>query len=172
MPLLKDNQFIEDTWVRLDDEADIPFAGGIIVSLARLLADYGKLANRDGRLGLDLPNSERPAQFEVFLTDVSLVSLNFPKFADGRAYSQARQLRQLGYTGELRATGDVLPDQLAFMLEVGFDQFEVTERFPQVLWEETSRGLSLSYQPVSQSGRLHVWQARQTAGPVKQAQID
>ena len=54
-----------------------------------------------------------------------LVVLHFPKFTDGRAYSQARLLRErLGYTGELRATGSVLQDQLPFLLRCGFDSFE------------------------------------------------
>ena len=72
------------------------------------------LANTDdpGRLGLDLKH-------------LKLVVLHFPKYTDGRAYSQARLLRgRLGYRGELRATGQVLCDQLPFMLRCGFDSFE------------------------------------------------
>ncbi len=54
-----------------------------------------------------------------------LIVLHFPKFTDGRAYSQARLLRErLGYRGELRATGAVLRDQLPFLLRCGFDSFE------------------------------------------------
>ncbi len=56
---------------------------------------------------------------------LKLIVLNFPKFTDGRAYSQARLLRErLGYRGELRATGAVLRDQLPFLLRCGFDSFE------------------------------------------------
>ena len=57
---------------------------------------------------------------------MSLVALVFPKFQDGRAYSQARILRErFGYRGEMRATGQVLRDQFVFMLRAGFDAFEV-----------------------------------------------
>ncbi len=56
---------------------------------------------------------------------LKLIALQFPKYTDGRAYSQARLLRsRLGYRGELRATGDVLRDQLPFLLRCGFDSFE------------------------------------------------
>ncbi len=124
----------------------------------------GMLSRRKGHLGVEFPNAERAEVLASFLQHLSLIVLTFPSFADGRAYSQARHLRQFGFTGELRATGDVLPDQLSFMLETGFDAFEITSRFPQALWERTARGLSLSYQPVQQQDRLHVWRERQVRG--------
>ena len=55
---------------------------------------------------------------------LSLVEVNFPAFGDGRGYSSARVLREAGYEGELRAVGDVLVDQLAYMRRCGFDAFE------------------------------------------------
>ncbi|MEN8858787.1 DUF934 domain-containing protein [Qipengyuania flava] len=55
---------------------------------------------------------------------LSLVEVNFPAFGDGRGYSSARILREAGYEGELRAVGDVLVDQLAYMRRCGFDAFE------------------------------------------------
>ena len=58
-----------------------------------------------------------------FLDRLQLVEVNFPVFGDGRGYSSARLLREAGYTGELRAVGDVLIDQLAYMRRCGFDAF-------------------------------------------------
>ena len=58
------------------------------------------------------------------LERLALVEVNFPAFGDGRGYSSARILRQAGYDGELRAVGDVLVDQLAYMRRCGFDAFE------------------------------------------------
>ncbi|ASP29667.1 oxidoreductase [Qipengyuania flava] len=55
---------------------------------------------------------------------LSLVEVNFPAFGDGRGYSSARILREAGYEGELRAVGDVLVDQIAYMRRCGFDAFE------------------------------------------------
>jgi uncharacterized protein (DUF934 family) len=57
------------------------------------------------------------------LERLSLVEIAFPKFRDGRGYSSARILREAGYKGELRAQGDVLVDQIAFMRRCGFDSF-------------------------------------------------
>ena len=57
------------------------------------------------------------------LQRLQLVEVNFPAFTDGRGYSSARILREAGYTGELRAVGDVLVDQLSHMRRCGFDAF-------------------------------------------------
>src|ERR1700756_5291795 len=74
---------------------------------------------------LTLANTEDVLQLGSRLDGVNLVVLDFPKFTDGRAYSQARLLRErLGYRGELRATGAVFLDQLPFLLRCGFDSFE------------------------------------------------
>lgn len=78
------------------------------------------------------------------LERLMLVEVNFPAFGDGRGYSAARILREAGYTGELRAVGDVLIDQLSHMRRCGFDAFApdkpldeedamaAFERWPQV----------------------------------------
>ena len=69
---------------------------------------------------LTLPNDADP--FKASLDGVERIDLNFPKFTDGRAYSQAHLLRRrLGFKGEIRATGDVLIDQLVHMHRTGFD---------------------------------------------------
>ncbi len=168
MPLLKDCQFVEDTWVRLDDEAAAPDDADVIVSFGRLLRDYEALSWRRGRLGVELSNDQRASVLKTFLPGLSLIALPFPKFADGRAYSQARQIRQTGFDGELRASGDVLPDQLAHMAEVGFDAFDVTGRFSQATWCSAARHIKLGYQFTQQPQRQHIWQARHAA-PARRA---
>ncbi len=57
------------------------------------------------------------------LGQIALIEVSFPKFRDGRGYSSARILREAGYTGELRAAGDVLVDQVPLMRRCGFDSF-------------------------------------------------
>lgn len=57
------------------------------------------------------------------LSRVQLVEVDFPKFRDGRGFSTARMLREAGYTGEIKATGDVLVDLIFFMRRCGFDSF-------------------------------------------------
>ncbi|MBZ0215059.1 MAG: DUF934 domain-containing protein, partial [Fimbriimonadaceae bacterium] len=76
------------------------------------------------------------------------IALEFASFTDGRAYSVARIVRtQLHFSGELRATGDVLPDQIAFMRQVGFDAFEIrSDRHSLDTWQRTATSISLTYQ--------------------------
>ena len=69
---------------------------------------------------LNIANDVDP--LEVSLEGVTRIDLHFPKFTDGRAFSQAYLLRRrLGFKGEIRATGDVLIDQLVQMERTGFD---------------------------------------------------
>ena len=82
----------------------------------------------------------------LYLPRLALVVLNFPVFNDGRSFSLARQLRLDGYAGEIRATGNVMPDLLQFMLQVGFDTFDVSTRFSPELWLRSLRRISLTYQ--------------------------
>ncbi|WP_137893598.1 DUF934 domain-containing protein [Ramlibacter sp. 2FC] len=86
----------------------------------KLLAAHEHSAEVAGRNILQLANDVDPRT--VSLEGVDRIDLNFPKFTDGRAYSQAFLLRRrLGFTGEIRATGDVLIDQLVQMQRTGFD---------------------------------------------------
>ena len=66
-----------------------------------------------------------------FLDRLALVEVNFPSFGDGRGYSAARILREAGYTGELRAVGQVLIDQLSHMRRCGFDSFAPDKRLDE-----------------------------------------
>ena len=75
---------------------------------------------------IELPNDANP--FELDLAGVDRIDLQFPKFTDGRAFSQARLLRgRLKFAGELRATGDVLIDQLVQMQRTGFSSAVLKE---------------------------------------------
>jgi uncharacterized protein (DUF934 family) len=77
---------------------------------------------------LQLPNDADPLAIEICLADVQRIDLNFPKFTDGRAFSQAYLLRRrLGFKGDIRATGDVLIDQLVQMQRSGFSSAVLKE---------------------------------------------
>ena len=109
---------------------------------------------------LTLANTEDVLALGDRLAGVKLVVLNFPKFTDGRAYSQARLLRErLGYTGGLRATGAVFLDQLPFLLRCGFDSFESEQKgFAEALTKARTL-FSVVYQPTG-DGRVTVGQLR------------
>jgi phosphoadenylyl-sulfate reductase (thioredoxin) len=114
MPLLKDGRFVTDEWLHFGEDDDLPPDGDITVPFARLAAHYEHLSARPSRLGVAVPNSERAEALRLFLPRLGLVILPFPAFTDGRSFSLARQIRGLGYAGELRASGPILPDQLGF----------------------------------------------------------
>jgi uncharacterized protein (DUF934 family) len=103
---------------------------------------------------LALANTDDVLALGSALAGVKLIVLNFPKFTDGRAYSQARLLRErLGYTGELRATGAVFLDQLPFLLRCGFDSFESEQKgFAEALAKARTL-FSVVYQPTG-DGRV------------------
>jgi uncharacterized protein (DUF934 family) len=164
MPLLKNNVAVSDTWIHLGADDAFPAAGDIVVPLARLVKDWATLNDRSGKLGVTVGNADRAEALGTFLPRLSLVILPFPAFNDGRAYSIARQIREFGFKGELRATGNVLPDQMQFMLQVGFDAFEVGERFTLETWQKASKQMSLAYQRglYRRSSEAEVWTERHT----------
>ena len=107
MPLVKNGALAADLFVAVADGEPLP-DGPVIVSAARLLADGPALIIRNGEIGVAWPNDKDVAELQPFLSRLSLITLAFPKFRDGRAYSQARLLRErYGYKGELRAVGNV-----------------------------------------------------------------
>ena len=95
-----------------------------IVSLARFQKERDQLLARGEKLGLRLEASESPELIGRDVHKLALILLHVPYFRDGRAYSWARLLRtRLGYKGEIRVTGHVLKDQVAFFARVGVDSF-------------------------------------------------
>ena len=148
MPLVENGQIVEDRYVRVPDDAPIPERVPVIVSAKRLLAEADALIRRDGSLGVSWPNDRRVAELEPWLGHLALVALHFPKFRDGRAYSQARLLRETyGFRGTLRATGDVLRDQFHFLVRAGFDSFEVKKPADARVFAEVVGRYSVVYQP-------------------------
>ena len=147
MPLISNGEIIEDSWLRHEDGAPLPIVGDLILSLDKLLEEGEELAGRRGRTGVQIANTADVEEIEFLLPHLALITLEFPAFTDGRAYSQARQLRTtLGYEGELRATGNVLADQAAFMGRVGFDSFEIETDVDIQTWKNTSGTMLLAYQ--------------------------
>lgn len=101
---------------------------------------------------VSLANTDPVEDLTPHVDRLRLVVLEFPKFSDGRAYSQARLLRgRLGYRGELRATGDVPQDQAAFMLRCGFDSFESEQTGGGEAVARTRTLFSVVHQPVEDS---------------------
>jgi len=160
MRLVKDGRIVADRFVRVLDDAPIPAGVAAIVSPGRLLAEHASVLRREGPTGVIWPNDRRVGELAPYLGRLALVALVFPVFKDGRAFSQARLLReQYSFRGELRATGQVLRDQFLFMLRAGFDAFEVTKEADAAAFAETVRRYSVFYQPTG-DGRPTVQHAR------------
>jgi uncharacterized protein (DUF934 family) len=128
MSLIKNGRVIADRYVHVLDDAPLPEGVPVIMPAARFLADAAEILQRDAPVGVIWPNNRRVAELAPYLDRLSLVALVFPKFRDGRAYSQARILRErYGYRGELRATGQILRDQFLFLVRAGFDVLDVVK---------------------------------------------
>ena len=148
MPLVEGGRIVEDRYVHVADDAVVPDRVPVIVSAKRFLAEAGTLTRRDGSLGVLWPNDRRVGELAPWLGHLTLVALHFPKFRDGRAYSQARLLRETyGFRGTLRATGDVLRDQFHFLARAGFDSFEVKKPADAQVFAEVLARYSVYYQP-------------------------
>jgi len=146
MPLLKHGKFVDNSWVFVADDQDVPADGLLLVSPARWLSDRDALVAREG-VGLLLNGDDNPEIVSADLHRFSTIALDFPTFMDGRSYSNARLLRdQYGYTGELRAVGEVLRDQYAFMLSCGFDAFDVPNGDTAEDWRKSASAIRVSYQ--------------------------
>jgi uncharacterized protein (DUF934 family) len=154
MPLVRDSRIVDDHFIRIDDHAGMPETGAVIVSGGRYLADAAALSKRAQPTGVVWPNDRPVTELAPHVGNLALIALVFPRFRDGRAFSQARLLRErYGYSGELRATGEVLRDQFLFMLRAGFDSFEVPKPADALAFAEAVKRYDVFYQPTG-DGRI------------------
>jgi uncharacterized protein (DUF934 family) len=146
MPLLENDQLVEDSWVAVDDEAPLPDAPAII-SLARLLRDAPVLAGRNAPLGVAIDNTVNPDAVAPFLPRLDLVQVTMPGSRDGRAFTQIRALREYhGFGGEIRVTGHVIPDHYGMLLRCGASSVVVREGADPAVWEASRRVVNIAYQ--------------------------
>lgn len=118
--LIKHRSLVDDTWRVLQIDETVPASGDVIVPLS-VWRQHPQVVTRSGSTGVWLGPADEPSDIGAF---PCLVAIHFPVFTDGRGYSTARLLRQrYGYTGELRAFGDILRDQLFELARCGFDSF-------------------------------------------------
>jgi len=118
----------QDLWYPLGDDEPQTSEAAIIVSAARWRAERETLLRSDARLGLRLSSGDAPEEFADDLDYFDLIALHFPRFNDGTCYSYAQLLRRrYRFRGQLRAAGQLLPDQLALMRRCGIDAFETAD---------------------------------------------
>jgi len=147
MPIIEGDTLHEDRWQRVPDDAPLPDAPALL-SLERLRRDAGPLAGRNAPLGVELPPETSPDAIADWLPRLALVAVRLPKSRDGRAFTQARSLREYhGYAGEIRAVGHVLPDHYAMLLRCGVSSVEVPEGADPAVWAASRRVVDIAYQP-------------------------
>ena len=145
--LIKSGVYAQDNFVPVADDAALP-DGAVLVSLARFQKDRDALLARNTPIGVKLASDQNPQVLADDLSRLSLVALEFPKFRDGRAFSWARILRtRLGFTGEIRAVGDFLFDQVNYQHRVGFDAWEVPDHFTVEMFHKALNEMTDVYQP-------------------------
>jgi uncharacterized protein (DUF934 family) len=135
-----------DAFTHVADDQDLP-PGDVIISLTRFQADGERLLSEGRSVGVRLEAGEEAEALAYDLPQLSLVALAFPKFRDGRQYSNARVLRErYGFKGEVRAVGDVLREQAGHMVRCGIDAFEPADGSTPEKWEEKTRRFRHVYQ--------------------------
>ena len=169
MPLIKNGAVITDPYVTVSDDAPLPVGVPVIVTAARFLADTAALLDRKAPIGVIWPNSKNVAALAPFVGRLAAVALVFPTFRDGRAYSQARLLRErYGFRGELRATGQVLRDQFVFLVRAGFDALDVKKAADAEAFAAALARYTVFYQP---AGEGHTAAMRLRAEKAHEAQV-
>ena len=151
MRIIKNGALLEDTW-RLAERAEDLAADGrtegpTLVTPALWAEQEARLLEGGWPLGLILDPDQDLDALPQNLERFAVIALRFPRFADGRPFSLARRLRErLGYAGELRALGPLLPDQYAFLVRCGFDSVAPERPGDPAVWRRALGGISAVYQ--------------------------
>ncbi|MBI1621908.1 DUF934 domain-containing protein [Aquamicrobium zhengzhouense] len=152
--LWTEHGFTDDLWIRAEGVDALAGNRGVILPLETYLAlDEEVRAANAGRLSVHLEPGDQLDAIVTHLSSLPLISLGFPAFTDGRSYSKAQLLRsRYRYGGIVRASGDVLLDQLELMLRSGFSEFEIrNETALQRLTQGRAPSLGRYYQPAERA---------------------
>ncbi len=149
MALWGESGFREDRYQRLETLDGAPRDGAVLVSWALWKQEQAALAARFQSVGVEVAAGKDALSELHALLDRPMIALSYAKFGDGRAFSYSRLLRiRLGYKGEIRAVGDVLFDEIGYMLRCGFDTVEVKDAPTlRALHAGKRPGVALLYQP-------------------------
>jgi uncharacterized protein (DUF934 family) len=138
--------WVDDRFTDVADDAGVP-EGDVIVSLTRFQTEGETLQARGRDVGVRIEANEEIEALAYDLPRLPVVALVFPKFRDGRAFTAATLLRErFAYRGEVRAVGDVLREQAAFMVRCGFDAFKPSDGSTPEQWAQASHRFRHVYQ--------------------------
>lgn len=146
MQIIKDNKLIDDNWTILADDVAAA-SGDIVVSANRLQKESASLLRRNGRLGVRIEPADNLDSIAALLPDLALVELYFADFADGRLFSHAWLLRnRFNFSGEIRASGNFLPDQVFYLSRVGVNAFRPDKEAELITDLSSLKDFSVKYQ--------------------------
>ena len=149
--LLRDGRIVEDEWSYLA-ESEGRVAAALILTFAEWQNSRAAWMARGVRLGVVLQPADKVESLAPDISRLELIGAQFSGPGEGRGYSQARQLReQWKFSGELRATGYVRPDQLLFLARCGFNSFELSDTDIENAAGALST-FSAAYQPSNDAG--------------------
>lgn len=138
---------VEDPFTKVEDDDQYLPPGDVIISLTRFQSDGDRLLSEGRAVGVRIQSGETVESLAYDLPRLSVVALEFPKFRDGRQYSNARLLRErYNFEGEVRAVGDVLREQAQFMLRCGIDAFEPADGSTPEAWAHAAGRFRHVYQ--------------------------
>ena len=138
--LIKDGVIVEDTWREADEDLQEPGPDQVAT-----LDQWLRLDNKPGS-AVQLEPGQAPAPLLEHLDELALVVINFPVFTDGRGFSYARELRERGFKGELRASGNFIRDQLTYLQRCGFNAFRMADEEQLASALDSLADFSESYQ--------------------------
>lgn len=152
MPLLINREVVADNWTLINEET-LDQAGDIIVPLALYLENRDALDNREGQLAIQVNGDDDLDELLSNLGKFPLIAVDFPAFRDGRGFSIARLLVRAGYKGEIRATGDVGRDRIAYMERCGFTAIQISDEIYKDEMLSAFTEVSNYYQSATDSNR-------------------
>ena len=147
--ILNKNKVLKNEYFFVDNLTNLTKSNSenLIVTLSQWL-DNKKTLSKKKNIGIQLNSDESLSLIEEEISFFKIIQFNFLTFKDGRPFSEAKKLRvEFQYTGEVRASGHILPDQYIFLLRCGFNSVEIESKKTKFWLECLKMDIGLYYQP-------------------------
>jgi uncharacterized protein (DUF934 family) len=145
--VLKNNCVAEDNWTVLAEDADRLPKGDLLLSYSQWQTFADQIDSHDGDIGVIIEGNSEIEEIIEPLLDLPVIAINFPKFADGRGFSTARLIRErYNYSGEIRAVGGFIRDQLYLLSRCGFNAFKFDDANDLTASAKSLQDFSETYQ--------------------------
>ena len=152
MPLINHGKETENNWVPLKEDEIYSGQPNILLSKEQFLANEALIGKSNTPVGITLDVDDDVLELDGKLSNVSIVIVNFPSFADGRGFSQARLVRErLRFEGEIRAVGHIIRDQYLYLIRSGVDSIDA-DRATESEWKAAMEEFDIFYQPALNKG--------------------